>query len=174
MNEDTAIRPAIYRELEITRLAYHKLLATLTDADWDRPTPNPHHTIGALMAHLADDVGNIRYLAAGARRGWGCNPPDWLFRRFNPWRVRWGIRQATRQTVAATYDRGHAALCRDLARVQPADWGKATTILGRHVTVADAFRLPVKHFAQHQADILHGSARSPDATPKSVSRIRGP
>jgi hypothetical protein len=40
---------ALRVELEITRQAFHALLAALTPEDWDRPSRNPSWTIGELL-----------------------------------------------------------------------------------------------------------------------------
>ncbi|HYP42006.1 MAG TPA: maleylpyruvate isomerase N-terminal domain-containing protein [Chloroflexia bacterium] len=153
MDTQVTLRNLIRSELEETQRAYHGLLGTLTEADWNQPSGNPSLTVGDLMSHLADDVGVMVMLARGAQKGRGCNPPEWLFYLLNPLRVRWGARNATRHTVGTKYDRGHAALCALLETIPDGDWEKGASFLGRYTTVAGVFRLPVKHFAQHATDI---------------------
>jgi hypothetical protein len=49
---ESAMHRALRAELETTRQAFHALLATLTPADWDRPSHNPRWTIGEVLWHI--------------------------------------------------------------------------------------------------------------------------
>jgi hypothetical protein len=159
MNDKDQLRLSLHADLEGTRRAYHRLLATLSDEDWALVSGNPSMTVGQLMSHLAEDVGFMTRMVEWARRGRSVDPPPWLFYLLNPLRVRWGARYATLYTVGTMYDRGHNALCAVLDAVRDEDWEKGATFLGRYTTVAGVFLLPVKHFAQHAADIERGLVR---------------
>jgi hypothetical protein len=160
MHYATCPRETLRAELEATRIAYHQLLETLTDEDWERQSGNTRLTVGELMSHLAVDVGFMTRMVEWAIAGRSVDPPRWLFAWLNPIRARWGARRATRHTVGAAYDRGHAALCAVLDRIQDDEWEKAAVFLGRYTTVAGVFRLPDKHFEQHAADIERGLGRA--------------
>ena len=47
-------RTVLRRQLEETRSAFHTVVESLTDADWQRKTSSTAWTIGEVLTHLAD------------------------------------------------------------------------------------------------------------------------
>jgi hypothetical protein len=168
-----SLREALQKELETTRDAYHRLLDTMSDSDWQRRSANPRMTVGQLMSHVAEDVGFMTRMVEWAKKGQNVDPPKWLFYLLNPLGVRWGARNVSRQTVGAIYDQGHTRLCAQLQTVKDEDWGKGATFLGRYTTVEGVFQLPVKHLEQHAADINLGLGRLLDHSEVSEGHSKG-
>jgi hypothetical protein len=150
---DVLDREAIRADLERTRQEYHALLASLTREQWQRTSGNPAWPVGALMWHLAWNVG---FFADGVKRsqaGKGFNPPRALADIINTWTTRLGSRRATKASVATKYDEGHAKLLAALDGVRDDDWSKGARFFGEYTTVAGQFRGAREHWEEHRADI---------------------
>lgn|SRR5215208_6942982 len=146
-------RDAIRAELEQTRRSYHELLGSLTREEWRRKSRNPAWTVGQLMWHLAS---GIKFSADGverSRNGKGFNPPGLLVNPINVLSTRIGARKATKASVTAQYDAGHAKLLVAMEAVLDADWQKGAKFFGRYMTVEDQLRAVKQHFDEHAADI---------------------
>ncbi len=159
---------SIRAELNHTREAFHALAASVTDAQWQQPSPNPAWTVGALTYHLTvalqflpEDAWVIRHAP------WLPKPPEALFHRFNEWVTRRGGQKYTPATVTQAYDSAHARVLRLLDGIRPDEWQCSAQypgwdpLLSGTVTLGDLFRYPAKHFAHHAAEIRQVIDASP-------------
>src|SRR5579859_7634128 len=100
--------------LEETRLAFHALVESLTDADWQRKTATTAWTVCEVMTHLADGLARMPEAIDHVRRGkqFLNLPPflNWLTRPSNFWLSKWNARGQTRQMLLVRYDAAHQAL----------------------------------------------------------------
>ncbi len=156
----TTFNPAALRaELEATRVAFHTLLDSLSDADLARPSSETAWTIKEELWHVAYAVGFMRAGIARAARGQtrGLLPVpvpvgvrDWVSLRL----VRWQARRARRADLARYYDRQHNALLGTLAAFRPTDWTRRAQLLGEAPRPIEALaHRPVTHFSEHAASI---------------------
>jgi hypothetical protein len=153
-------RESARAELEATRLAFHELLDSLSEADFKKKSGNASWTNGQLMWHMAWGLGYIPNLVKRSRSGKDLKLPRGLFNLLNPWITRWGSRGITPAKVAKAYDDANARALATLDTIQDDDWTKGATITGNFETVADHFRIPAEHFAEHKADILKSLGRA--------------
>lgn len=161
MNETTTTAPAqdrasIRSELATTQAAYHDLVAQITQAQWSARSGNPGWTCGQLVWHLASGVKFAAGLIENARKGKGTNPPSFLLPlayKANEFIVRRSSRKATRQSVLSDYDSGQARLLTILDGLQDHEFALSATNFGEARTIAETFRMPVAHFAEHGPEI---------------------
>ena len=159
------LREEIRAELEITRDAYHALLATLSEGDWRKASGNPAWTVGQLMVHmtfaprmLPADVSLIR------RGGWMPNLPAFIFNWSNVLMTRWAARREDIHTVGALYDAAHNNALGALETVQDEEWGLGREypdwdpMLSGYVTLERLFRYLKLHFEVHQEQVRQGLA----------------
>src|SRR6476661_3627205 len=118
----TVDRQAILAELEATRVAFHELLDSLSDAELTRPSANAGWTVKEDLWHIAYAVGFMSGLierARTGRQGLRFIPAplrDWGSLQL----VRWSARRTDRAALARRYDAGHARFLASLARLQAA------------------------------------------------------
>jgi hypothetical protein len=153
-------RDAIRAELVATRDAYHELLNSLSDEDWNKRSGNPAWTVGQLMWHIAWGDGFAPRGVAACRRGRGLNPPQFITDTLNMLITRWGARRATPQSVAEKYDAAHTAIVAALDEVKEDEWDRGAKVFGESLTVESTLRSPVEHFKEHEADVLKGLGRT--------------
>jgi uncharacterized protein (TIGR03083 family) len=165
------LRDEIRAELEATREAYHELLDSLSDEDWQKPSGNPAWTVGQLLYHmtvaprmLPADVGLIR------RGGWMPNLPAFVFNWTNVLMTRWGARKESLDSVGELYDAAHDRVLGVLETIQEGEWslGKEypdwDPLLSGYVTLVRLFRYLAIHFEVHAEQVRQGLA---DAAPES-------
>lgn len=153
-------REAIRKKLEDTRAAYHELLNSLADEDWNTKSENPSWNVRQLMWHLGRGMEFFSEAIGQCRRGKAPNPPAFLVDRVNVLLTRLGSRGATRDSVARKYEAANAALVAMLDTVRDDEWQKGVTTYGTPYTIESAFLSVKGHFEEHQADILKGLDRT--------------
>lgn len=157
------MREEIRTELEATRVAFHKLLDSLSDEDWHKRSGNPAWTIGEVLFHmtlaprlLPNDVRLIR----GGRSA--PKLPAFLFHRLNIIVTRVGARKLTRQVVGEKYDAAHEGVLEVLETVEAGEWSKGVEypewdpLLSGNVTMERLFRYLALHFEVHAEQIRQG------------------
>jgi hypothetical protein len=158
--ETTITRESARAEIGATRIAFHELLDSLSEADFKKKSGNGSCTNGQLMWHLTWGVGYIPNLVERSRNGKDIKIPASLFNLLNPWITRWGSRGITPAKVSKLYDDATAKALTTLDTVKDDDWTKGATIIGQYETVADHFRMPAEHFAEHKTHIMKSLGRS--------------
>lgn len=153
-------RESARAELEATQKSFHELLDSLSPADFKKKSGNGSWSNGQLMWHMAWGVGYIPELVKRSRSGKDIKIPRGIFDIVNPWITRWGSRGITPAKAAKAYDEAVAKALAALDTVQDDDWDKGATITSRYETVADHFRMPGEHLAEHKADILKSLGRA--------------
>ena len=169
------VRESIRTELEATRLEFHRLADSLTDADWRAPSRNPAWTNGALLFHMTFAFMLIPPLF-WMIRFWSRRKPSSsrafarvldfstpLFNVVNALGPRGGGRVYGRRRLVAKYDRVHAAIVRRLDSVGDDEWGRGMyyprrwdPTFGEFMTFEDLFHYPVKHFRHHLRHLSAG------------------
>lgn len=157
---ETITRATARAQLESTRAAFHELLDSLSAADFKKKSGNGSWTNGQLMWHMVWGVGYIPQLVERSRKGKDIRIPRGIFNLLNPWITRWGSRGITPEKVSKLYDEATDKALACLDTVQDDDWDKGATITGEYQTVADHFRLPAEHLAEHNGDILKALGRA--------------
>jgi hypothetical protein len=124
------VRERIRAELEETRSQFHRLLDSLTEADWHAPSRNPAWTNGQLLFHMTFAFilisplfrvirfwsGRSRRSSRGFARMLDFSTP--LFNRVNALGPRLGSHVYGYRRVGAKYDRVRAAILRRLDSVR--------------------------------------------------------
>ena len=147
-------------ELEATRAAFHKLLLSIPEDDWHKPSSNPAWTVGELMYHmtvalrmLPEDVRLIRWL------GWTPKLPASLFNWLNERFTRRGARNLTLKSIAEKYDSAHADVLTLMETIRDDEWDQGMDypdwdpLLSGHVTIERLFHYPALHFESHAEQI---------------------
>lgn len=158
-----AVGDQIRAELEATRAAFHQLIASLTDADWHRPSGNPTWTIGEVAYHITLAPRMLPADVRLIRKGWRVpHPPAFLFNRLNVLVTRLGARRLTRQAVKEAYDDAHAVALGALGTIGEDEWSKGLDYpgwdpqLSGHVTLERLFRYLSVHIEGHAQQIRAG------------------
>ena len=146
---------AIRADMEASRTAYHRLLASLSDADLQRPCEISKWTLQEVLCHMALQIEQaVPMMVKQARKG---KPmPKLLDTRFGHWlnyqmAVR-AARKATRASIAQRYDAAHANLLGLLENVRESEWALPTAYPdGRPLTIETVFHVPTEHFELHAA-----------------------
>ena len=162
-------REEIRAELEATREAYHALLDSLSEEDWNKPSGNPAWTVGQVMVHmtfaprmLPADVNLIR------RGGWMPKLPGFIFNWANVLMTRWAARNQSPQSVGALYDEAHDRVLALLETIHEDEWSLSREypdwdpMLSGTVTLERLFRYLADHFEVHAEQVRQGLA---DAAP---------
>ena len=153
------------REIEDTRLAFHRLLDSLPDEAFSLPSGNPAWTIGQVLYHMSlaprfmvldvQMVGGQRWLYRIVPRIFPKRLFDWLNARL----TRLGAGSPSRQFLAAEYDRANATILKvleslsaeELSRHMPyPDWDP---LLTGEVSMEYLFGYVKRHFDSHAAQI---------------------
>lgn len=137
--------------LEATRLEFHRLLESVSDTQWRHKSPTSAWTVAEVFVHLTWALEYLPEEVARARHGQGMfNLPKRLMDPLSYWYMRWLARKATRYVIAQRYDAAMAAAMRALDAVEDSDWTLGAQFYGEGwYTVADLFRVPAQHLAEH-------------------------
>jgi hypothetical protein len=146
-------KDAVRRELEQTRNAYHELLASLSDAEWNGRSRNPDMSIKQLMWHTAWAMSWMSRSIDAVREGKSMRAPGFLIEPGRKLAMWWLARGATPDAAARKYDEGHIALLQKLETLSEEDWTRSATRFGEQRTVEWYFRHPTAHFEEHAADV---------------------
>jgi hypothetical protein len=141
--------------MEATRTAYHRLLASLSDAEMQRPCVISKWTIQEVLCHMVLLLEQaVPMMVKQARKG---KPmPKLLDTRFGH-RLNYQMsvraaRKATGQLLAQRYDAANSNLLRLLENVRESEWALPTACPdGRPLTMATVFHVPTEHFELHAA-----------------------
>ncbi len=149
---------ALRAQLEETKTAYHRLMESLTDADWHRKTLSTSWTVGEVMTHLADTLADKPAAIADVRRGKNhMNLPPalhWLIPRIGYLMVKQSARGKNRQTILARYNQAYSALLTTLDGVKDQEWNMGAFCYGEgYKTIYGVCQMVVSHFQEHAAQI---------------------
>ncbi len=149
-------RAALRAELEATRTNFHVFLNALSAEQWHQKSPNSAWTMAEVAVHLTWALEQLPQEIASARRGQGMfNSPkslDWLADMVSYWIIRWLARKATPEVISRRYDTAMAAVLCTLDEVKESDWALGASFYGHgFYSIADLFRTPAEHFAEHTA-----------------------
>lgn len=150
-------RAALRAELEATRTAFHAFLNSLTPDQWRQKSPSSLWTMGEIAVHLTWALEQLPQEVESARRGKGMfNSPkrlDPLTDRLSYWLTRWLARKATPEVIGGRYDAAMTAVLQTLAQVKESDWTLGAPFYGHgFYTIAELFRTPTEHLAEHTAE----------------------
>jgi DinB superfamily len=151
-------RIALRARLEETRLAYHTLVESLTDEEWDSKQTATAWTVRELLSHMVDGLAHTPDAIDHVRRGkpFLNLPPvlNGLGHSINYWLSKWKARGQTRQTILARYDAAHQALLNKLESIRDDEWSRGAPCYGEgYKTVLDLCVLPNRHFQEHAAQV---------------------
>ena len=148
-------REALRAELEATRQAFHDRLAAVSGAQWRQKYPGSAWTVAEVFTHLTWSVEYLPQEVESARRGKGMfNMPRPLRDPLSYWYMRLLARNSTPDSVRRRYDAAMDATLKALETVPDSDWNLSANFYGegRH-TVAQLFRTPAHHLAEHTAEL---------------------
>ncbi len=136
------------------------LIAGLSDADLERPTPNPKWKVRQLAAHIAEDDGGTVYVGKLLAKGKNAKAPDVLINLFNWWGLR-KYKQARATDLVAVMDAKHRELLAWVGTLTPEQLarGGAVSRMGR-LTLAEFLGRNQAHGQEHGADLRAALARS--------------
>ncbi len=148
-------RAALCAQLEETRVAFHALVESLTEAQWQRHTATTAWTVCEVMTHVADGLARLPETIAHVRQGKNyLNLPSWLRDPLNRWLVTWSARGQTRESILRRYDQAYTALLATLEGIQDDEWSRGAQCYGAgYKTVLDLCVLPKSHFQEHAAQV---------------------
>ena len=83
-------RAALCAQLEETRVAFHALVESLTEAQWHSKTATTAWTVCDVLTHVADGLARLPETMAHVRQGKNYfNLPSWLRDPLNRWLATW-------------------------------------------------------------------------------------
>jgi hypothetical protein len=148
-------REALRAQLEETRLAFHTLVESLTEAQWHSKIRSTAWTVGEVMTHLALSLAFKPETIAHVRRGKNhLNLPPWLTPRIGYLLVKYSARRKTRHSILARYDQAHGALLACLDGITDQEWNLGAFCYGEgYKTLREVCQAPVSHFQEHAAQV---------------------
>jgi|SRR5579883_2397575 hypothetical protein len=149
-------RAALRARLEETRLAYHSLVESLTDKEWEGKQTATGWTVRELLSHIVDGLAHAPDAIDHVRRGKSfLDFPPLVSRLGNYWLSKRGARGQTRQTVLARYDAAHQALLNKMESIRDDEWYLGAPCYGKgRKTVLDLCVEPNGHLQEHAAQIV--------------------
>lgn len=160
ISRSQGISQQIRTELEATRQDFHNLLVEIPEADFDKPSLNPQWSISEMLYHMSlaprglpMDVFLIRHLK------WVPKLPARPFDRLNIYFTQRGAKNATKKSLAETYDKAHAQTLKALESVKDDEWSLGVEypdwdpMLSGFVTLERLFHYIKRHFDSHEKDI---------------------
>ena len=144
-------RAALRAELEATQKAVQRWLTTLTDEQWRRKAVTSAWTVAEVFVHLTGALEFLPDEVVSAKRGQGMfNYPKVVSDPYSYWSTRLEARRATRAGLAQRYSAAMAKVLHALDAVQDDEWSLGARFYGEgYYTVADLFRTPAQHLAEH-------------------------
>jgi uncharacterized damage-inducible protein DinB len=160
------MRHALAAEPEATRQAFYAIVATLSPADWTRPSANPAWTIGEVLWHITGYLFLIPQQLIWLQTGTFPDLAHQSAEDLNRGNVRQTRAEAQHQTVTSiiqAYEAGHAATLAALQSVRGDQWrigvrmpDMGSSFTGEYRTIEALFRYHARHFAEHVAQIPTG------------------
>ena len=129
------------------------LIAGLTDAEMERPTPNPRWNVRKLAAHIAEDPAGAVYVGKLLARGKNAKAPDFVVNLANWWSLR-KYKKSTASELVSVLDRRQQELLTWFDRVPETalENGGEVSQVGK-VTLAEFLTGNGEHSREHAADI---------------------
>ncbi|WP_069802389.1 DinB family protein [Thermogemmatispora onikobensis] len=151
-------RSALCAQLEETRLAFHALVASLSEEVWHSKHTASAWTVRELLSHIVDGLAHAPDAIDHARHGkpFLNLPPflHWLTAPANFWLSKWHARGQTRQTILARYDAAHQVLLHKIEGIRDDEWSRGAPCYGEgYKTVLDLCVLPIRHLSEHAAQL---------------------
>jgi DinB superfamily len=148
-------REALRAGLEATRTTFHNLLDSVSGDRWFMKSPASAWTMAEVFAHVTWALEYLPKEIARARRGKGMfNMPKRVADPASYWFIRLTARKSTPESVRRRYDAAIDAAIKALESVPDSDWELGAEFYGEGFhTVADLFRVPAKHLAEHTAGL---------------------
>ena len=170
--KEGAIRAQIRKELDTTRAEFHKLLAALSEEDFQRQSRNAGWTNGEIVAHMTFGFIILNVLLPMARL-WGRLPKGsskWFagllnlftgpFNWFNALGARGQGKVFTLQRIGRIYDRVYFSLLGKLNSIKDEEWERGMFYptnwdanFSEFMTLEKLFHYPVIHFNFHLKQI---------------------
>ena len=170
--DTTSKKETILHQLDTARADFHRLLASLSDADFRRPSLNPGWTNGEILAHMTFGFLIINVLLPMARL-WGRLPKGssrwfaWLlnvltgpFNWINALGARGQGKVFTHQRIGKIYDRVYASLRAKVNSIHDDEWEremyyptKWDANFDEFMTLEKLFHYPITHFNFHLTQI---------------------
>lgn len=166
------ISESIRAEYESTRVSFHTLLNTLSEADLRAKSNNPGWTNGQIIFHMTLGFRVLLALLPMARffahlpkifsRLFAglLNAMTWLFNPVNAAGTRGGAKIYRRDNIGPKFDRVIDALLKKLDSVKESEWQsgmyyptKWDSLFDKFMTLEKLFRYPVIHFNFHLKQI---------------------
>ena len=168
----TNVKEDILGEFQATQMAFHKLLASLTEQDFQKQSLNPGWTNGDILAHMTFGFIIVNVLLPLAWL-WGKLPKNsskpfaWLlnaitvpFNWFNALGARMQGKVFTRTRVGIIFDKTYSSLLKKVASLKehemergmyyPFKWDSN---FSEFMTLEKLFHYPVLHFNFHLTQI---------------------
>lgn len=166
-SSDGKIRQSIRDELEATRIAFHSLLLSLSDEDWNCKTGG--WSVGEIMVHLTLILRTITLEIDAVQQGKNIiKPPAPVYHRLNVTLARIGAWRQTAASVAERYDAAHAAMLAVVACIQSPNWNKTVRYpdlegspghQNAEVSLKVLCHFPAQHFQYHLQEIKQALRR---------------
>lgn len=166
-------REALRAELQATGVEVQRWLRTLTDDQWRQKSAASAWSVAEVFDHLTFALEYLPAEVAAAKRGRGMfNFPKALADPVSYWSTRWSARKATQQAVGQRYAAAMAAALEALEGVEPGDWALGARFYGEgYYSVADLFRTPAQHLAEHTAGLAARLAAGNSTSPTSAAPV---
>jgi hypothetical protein len=166
-------RHALRAELQATRVEVQRWLSTLTDVQWRQKSVSSAWTVAEVFEHLTFALEYLPAEVAAAKHGRGrLNFPKFLADPFSYGSTRWSARLATPQAIGRRYEAAMAAALQALEGVENGEWALGANFYGEgFYSVADLFRTPAHHLAEHTAGLAARGAAgdTPHPTPAATA-----
>ena len=173
--QERTLRAEIRQELDTARAEFHKLLAALSEDDFQRQSLNAGWTNGEIVAHMTFGFIIINVLLPMARF-WGRLPKGsskWFagllntftgpFNWINALGARGQGKLFTRERVGRIYDRSYFSLLKMIRSIKANEWEhgmyyptKWDSNFSEFMTLEKLFHYPVIHFNFHLTQISRG------------------
>ncbi|HET9905850.1 MAG TPA: DinB family protein [Anaerolineales bacterium] len=173
-----ANRQQILSELQMARATFHRLLDSLSNEDFYKPSLNPGWTNGEILVHMTFGFIIVNVLLPMARL-WGWLPKGsskwfaWLlnavtgpFNWINELGARGQGKIFTRTRIGTVYDRAYFSLLRKINSIKDEEWQRGMYYptkwdpnFSEFMTLEKLFHYPVNHFNFHLTQISHGRER---------------
>src|SRR5690242_17032083 len=170
--KDRTIREEIRKELDTAHAEFHKLLAALSEEDFQRPSLNSGWTNGEIVAHMMFGFVVVNMLLPLARL-WGRLPKGsskWFAALLNlftgpfNWVNALGARGQgkffTHKRIGTIYDRVYFSLLGKINSIKEEEWGRGMyyptnwdSNFSEFMTLEKLFHYPVIHFNFHLEQI---------------------
>lgn len=144
-------RSALRAQLEATRAQFHCLVDAAAGDAWQQKSPSSAWTQGEVLEHLTWALEQLPQEVAMARQGKGMfNLPKWLADPGSYWLTRWSARKSDPAALHRRYDAAMDHVLATLETVPDSDWNLGAPFYGHgFYSVADLFRTPADHLAEH-------------------------